>query len=87
MLASLLQCGPTDKVVVLRAKRYGKADSRLERIRLVAEFLAGENQARFDAEQIHRRKAERHGIKLAPGLANGIVYNTGGAGVAKYFVA
>ena len=49
-----------DEVLVLRVERHGEADAGLERIGLVAELVAGEDQAGLDAHHVERFEAERH---------------------------
>ena len=49
---------PADEIVVLRVERHGEADSGLERVGLVAEFVTGEDETRLDAQHVEGLKTE-----------------------------
>ena len=48
-----------DEIVGLGLQRHGEADASLERIGLVGEFIAGEDQPGLDAHHVERRHAHR----------------------------
>src|SRR3954447_15063839 len=59
VLAALDQRLLADEVL-RRVEREGEADAGLERVDLVVELVAGEDQPRLDAEHVERVEAERH---------------------------
>ena len=59
MRAPLSQRFAPDKVVLL-VGRHREADPGLERIRLVVELVAGEDEARLDPQHVERLQPERH---------------------------
>ena len=58
MSFTLLDRRAADKVVLLRLQGYGKADPGLERVGLVREFRAGEDQPGLDPDHVQRGEAE-----------------------------
>ena len=64
MRLPLLERRPADEVVV-RPQIDGEADSRLEGVDLVVELVAGEDQARLDAQDVERLEAERREAVLS----------------------
>src|SRR5690625_837337 len=84
---ALIQHRSPDEVVFLGLEGHGKADARLEWVGLVAEFIAGEDQTRLDANHVQRGQAEGREAMWLPRLPDGFEYGLGVLGVAEHLVA
>src|SRR5262245_13690148 len=77
----------TDKILVLRGERHGKADTGLERIGLVAEFVAGKRESCLDAQHIQRLQSEWHEPVRLAGLPDRVEHSERVLGMAEDLVA
>src|SRR5262245_61338092 len=70
MLLALDERCLADEVVVFGLERHGEADTGLEWIGLICEFIMEEDEARFDAHHVERLEAERRNAVLLTRLPN-----------------
>src|SRR5665809_103487 len=63
-----------DEVLVLPLQRHGEADTRLERVGLIAELIAGKDQAGLDAYHVERLQPEWHQPMRLTGLPPRVEY-------------
>src|SRR5215213_7445836 len=59
MRPALLERRPADEVLVRRLERDREPDARLERVDLVVELVAGEDEPALDAHDVERLEPER----------------------------
>jgi hypothetical protein len=68
-------------------RRHRETNARFERIELIVEFVAGEYEARLDAQHVERQKPHGRQTVRLPRLPHRIPYGAAGIGVTPDLVA
>ena len=76
----------TDEILIA-VEHDGKADPGLERINLVVEFIAGEDEAGFNPNEVERVEPERRQPERLPGLPDCVPNGAAILGVAEDLIA